>query len=167
MLKREGIYLPSFLIITSYIFKGDINMSSVIRLDKAIENMRSDIVLTNRIFSDELPDNIDNWYYYISIYANDEIALNRASKLLESLHVFARTVTIIPKTYKSCRFDCFSVSNIFSNIHSLSSYNIDTMSIIEQTDLEEGDFYISTIRQNKSTKLMDIMTYRSLTSYYT
>lgn len=141
-------------------------MSSAIRLDKAIESMKSDIVLTNMIFSDNPYDNIDNWFHYISIFANDEIALNRASKLLESLHVSAKIVTIIPKTYKTCGFDCFSVCNIFNNIHSLSSYNIDTVSIIEQTDLEEGDFYVSMIRQNKSTKLMDIMTYRSLLTFY-
>lgn len=163
MLKREGIHLPSFL---SYVIKGDIDMSSSIRLDKAIESMKSDIVLTNRIFSDKLPDNIHDWFYYISIYANDELALNRASRLLESLHVFAKTITIIPRTYKSCEFDCFMVSDVFSNIHSRSSYNIDTISIIEQDDLEEGDFYVSMVRQNKNTMLMDIMTYRSLISYF-
>lgn len=140
-------------------------MGSTIRLDEAIENMKSDIVLTNRIFSDNLPDNIDNWFHYISIYANDELALDRASKLLESLHVFAKKITVIPKSYKGCIFDCFTITDIFSNIHSLSSYNIDIVSIIEQQDLEEGDFYISMVRQNKDTKLMDIMTYRSLISY--
>ena len=141
-------------------------MSSSIRLDKAIESMKSDIVLTNRIFSDRLPDNIHEWFYYISIYANDELALNRASKLLEALHVFAKMITIIPRTYKSCEFDCFTISDVFSNVHSRSSYNIDTVSIIEQDDLEEGDFYISMVRQNKNTMLMDIMTYRSLISYF-
>lgn len=138
---------------------------STIRLDKAIEEMKIDIVSTNRIFSDKLPENIDNWFYYISIYASDELGLNRAASLLKELNVVAKIITLIPKTYKTCRFDCFSVSNAFNNVHSDSSYNIDTVSIIEEAELDEGDFYVSVIRQNKSTKLMDIMSYRTFKSY--
>lgn len=141
-------------------------MDTIKSVNKAIENMKSDIVSTNTLFSDPSLDNTNNWFYYISIYANDEYALYNASMLLRSLNVLVKSITIIPRTYKSCGFDCFSVHDAFNDIHSLSSYNIHTVSIIEQTDLDEGDFYISMIRQNKSTKLMDIMSYKTLKYYY-
>lgn len=141
-------------------------MNTIKSIDKAIENMRSDIILTSTLFSNTHPDSVNNWLYYISIYANDEYALYNASRLLGALKVLAKSITIIPRTYKSCSFDCFSVYDAFYDVHSTSSYNIDAISIIEQFDLEEGDFYISVIRQNKSTKLMDIMTYEALKYYY-
>lgn len=167
MLKREGVVtFPLSLYYIVYFYKGMQNMDTIKSVDKAIESMKADIVLTNTLFSDNPPDNINNWLYYISIYANDEHALHNASKLLRSLSVLTRSVTIIPRTYKACKFDCFTVCNIFNNIHSISSYNIDTVSIIEQTDLNDGDFYMSVVRENKATELMDIFTYRDLRYYY-
>lgn len=136
-----------------------------IRISNAIEAMKSDIVRTTTIFQDNIPKSATNWYYYISIYLNDHTSLINASKLMELLKAYAKNIIIIPITYKTCKFDCFSVACIFNNIHSTSLYNIDTISIIESDDVIDGDFYISIIRENKSTKLMDIMTYNSLKSY--
>ena len=136
-----------------------------IRISNAIEAMKSDIVRTTTIFQDNIPESANNWYYYISIYANDYTSLIHASRLMEALNVYAKAITIIPITYKTCKFDCFYVTSVFNNIHSTSLYNIDTISIIESDDVIDGDFYISIIRENKSTKLMDIMTYNSLKSY--
>lgn len=141
-------------------------MDTIKSVNKAVEDMKIDIASTNTIFRDVPPDSVNNWFYYISIHANDEYALYNASILLKSLKVLAKSVTMMPRTYKSCGFDCFSVYDAFNDIHSLSSYNIDTVSVIEQTELEEGDFFISVIRENKSTKLMDIMVYKTLKYYY-
>lgn len=131
-----------------------------IRVDKAIENMKFDIINSNVLFGD-----INNWYY-ICIHANDNTALISASRLLELLHVFTKSITMTPRTYKKCPFDCFSVSSIFNNVYSTSCYNIDIINIIEQSELEDGNFYLSIVKQNKSTKLVDITTYKTFKSYY-
>lgn len=131
-----------------------------IRVDKAIENMKLDILSSNTLFKD-----INNWYY-ICIHANDNTALINASRLLELLHVSTKSITMTPRTYKKCPFDCFGISNIFNNIYSTSCYNIDIINIIEQSELEEGNFYLSIVKQNKSTKSVDISTYKTFKSYY-
>lgn len=137
----------------------------MIDIDRAIEIMKTDIIMTNLLFQENMHDKCDKWLYYISIYANDKNALVNSSKLLNLLNVKSKSVIMIPKSYKSSVFDCFTLSKIFNSIMSEELYNIDSISIIERSDLDYGNFYISIIRENKDTNLLDIMTYKNLLSY--
>ena len=136
------------------------------KINKALALMKSDIVNSCTIFSNDPPANADNYNYYISVYAKNEDSLFNASRLFYQIGAKSSQLSIMPPTYKSCKFDCFTVSRIFDWMRYVYGYNILNTCFIECDDIEDGDFYISVTRENKKTKMVDIVSFRTL-SYYT
>lgn len=131
----------------------------MIGYDKALSKMEDTIRSLTPI------GNSDKEYCCISIYVKDNESLYYASKLLENLDVKARSVLMMPAKYAICNFDCFTIANLFSSVHSEENDNVDTVCLHEDTFISDGDFYVSAIRRNKESGLMNIYTFRTFHSY--
>ena len=133
----------------------------------ALKQMQHDIEDTNTFKSMEnrTTDN-DPWIYYICITAKDDISLEYASRLLNSLNIKVKQIIMIPATYKISNLDCITISKTFGSLQHIFCYNIECLSILDADNRLEnsGDFYISVIRENKNTGKNDIISYRSLLS---
>lgn len=134
---------------------------NMIGLDKALSKLEDDIQNLTPLGNNDKED------FCISIYAKDIESLYNAKLLLEKLSIHAKSISMMPTRYDTCSFDCFMISEIFSSIHNSENINVDNICIHENNDVSNGDFYISTIRRNKDTGLMNIFSFRTFHSYYT
>lgn len=127
---------------------------------KAILSMVNDMKLTMGDF-DYKPH---KYKHTISIVCSDMQSLINAAEVFNLLHLKARHILFIPRTFKTYNFDSIDVSSIFGHLKSEDT-NLHSIIIHDSDRYESGDFYIDVIQENLETGVNDYVSYQSLNRY--
>lgn len=112
------------------------------------------------------PINKPEIYKYIAfINAKDISSLEAVTVVLSQIQYTAKQIILMPATYSSCNFDCFTINDVCRSLRGTNDSAIDTICFKENPDLADGDFYIALIRERWDNKLKDLYTFSSYSTY--